>query len=112
MTVYRIDRFIVPDESLEEFLAGLPRTHELLQQQPGFEYDLALRGERSAGTTRVMTLVAWADDDAVTAARRVVAARNEEVGFTPADTFARLGIDAELGMYAPVGPPPSRTNLL
>jgi heme-degrading monooxygenase HmoA len=102
MTVYRIDRFVVPDESLDEFLAGLPRTHDLLHEQPGFEYDLVLRGERSAGTTRVITLVAWADDAAFAGARKVVAARHEEIGFTPADTFARLGIDAELGVYEPL----------
>jgi heme-degrading monooxygenase HmoA len=102
MTVYRIDRFIVPDEALDEFVAGFPRTRDLLRQQRGFEYDLALRGERTGGTTRILTLVAWADDDAFAAARETMAAAHEEIGFTPTDTFARLGIDADLGVYEPL----------
>src|SRR3546814_2574090 len=34
--LYRVDKFLVPDEAREEYLQNLRATHELLRKQPGF----------------------------------------------------------------------------
>ena len=99
--VFRVDRFVVPDGAVEEFMIGVHRTHRLLREQPGFRYDLLLEGERTAGTTRIVTVVAWADEPSIAAARAAVREMQREAGFSPADTFTRLGIDAEIGTYTP-----------
>ncbi|MCU1666169.1 MAG: haloalkane dehalogenase [Pseudonocardia sp.] len=99
---YRVDRFVVPETALDEFMAGVRRTHRLLEQQPGFVYDLLLEGESSAGTRAVVTLAAWTDDAALAEARTVVRDLHEQTHFSPQETFTRLGITAEIGNYSPL----------
>jgi heme-degrading monooxygenase HmoA len=101
VSVHRIDRFVVPDAALEEFLAGVARTHALLRTLPGHRRELLLEGERTGGTTRLVTTVEWADEQAVAGAVEAVRRAHAAAGFSPADTAARLGIDADLGFYRP-----------
>jgi heme-degrading monooxygenase HmoA len=99
MSVHRIDRFVVPDAALDEFLADVARTHDLLRGLPGYRRDLLLEGERTGGTTRILTAVEWADEDAVAGAIEVVRRAHTAAGFSPREATARLGISADLGLY-------------
>ncbi len=108
MSVHRIDRFVVPDAALAEFLADVARTHDLLRGLPGYRRDLLLEGERTGGTTRILTTVEWADEEAVAGAIEAVRQAHTAAGFSPVRTTERLGIAADLGTYRvrpwPAGP--------
>ncbi len=103
--VYRVDRFAVPDAAVPEFLAGVHRTHRALAARPGFRYDLLLEGTPAAGRTPLATVVAWADRAAYEAAVEVIGRAQREAGSSPQQTFARLGVEAELGTYLPAARP-------
>ena len=97
--VFRIDRFDVPDAALEEFLAALAPTHELLRGLPGCGQSLLLEGARENGSTRLLTLVEWADDHAIAGAQEAVRRMHEGTAFAPAQAVARSGMTADLGVY-------------
>ena len=51
--VYRVDKFVVPDQAREEFWSHVRRTHLVLRDQPGFIADYLL--EQIAGPGRCRT---------------------------------------------------------
>lgn len=52
---------------------------------------------------KIVTLAIWENREAFDAARRLVQARYQEEGFDPRELIARLGIEADLGAYHPLG---------
>jgi len=98
-TVFRIDRFDVPDAAVEEFLRRLRPTHDLLRTLPGRGQDLLLEGDRENGRTRLLTLVEWADEAAIAGAQHAVREMHAARGTTPAQIVEGLGIGVDLGVY-------------
>lgn len=96
---YRVDRFTVPEQALEEFLGRVRQTHELLRAQPGFLQDLLLEQSFVPGERNVMTIVEWESEEAIAAAKASVQAMHREAGFNPQELIARLGIRAEIASY-------------
>jgi heme-degrading monooxygenase HmoA len=97
--VYRIDKFVVPNQAREEFLSNVLKTHQLLKVQPGFIQGLILEQPAAEGEFNILTLVEWSDENAVEKAREVVLAMHKETGFNPQEARARLGIKVEPGSY-------------
>ncbi len=97
--VYRLDKFVVPSEAREEFLARVKSTHELLRAQPGFIQDFLLEQPTTAGKLNIATLVEWRDAKSVDNARAAVMEMHKATHFNPQEFFARLGIKADLGTY-------------
>ena len=99
---YRVDKFVVPQASREEFLAAVWFTHGILRRQPGFVRDLVLDQISGSGEFNIVTLVEWADSRAFAGA--VEAVRNAHAGaaFDGGATMARLGVRGDMGVYAAV----------
>jgi heme-degrading monooxygenase HmoA len=97
--IYRLDKFVVPTQAREEFLAKVIKTHELLKQQPGFIQDFLLEQPAASGEFNFVTLVEWQDARSVENARASVMAMHKSIGFNAQEMFARLGIKADLGNY-------------
>jgi hypothetical protein len=97
--LYRIDKFVVPESALAEFLALVERTHEVLRGQSGFVRDLVLEQVSGPGRFNVVTLVEWSDgaslDGAVDAVRRF----HDAAGFDGRSVAARLGVSADIAIY-------------
>jgi hypothetical protein len=100
--IYRVDRFVVPDQAREEFMSKVQSTHKLLRTLPGFLQDFVL--EQSAGPAEFnfVTVVEWASQESVEKAKVVVRAMHQEMNFNPQEMFARLGIKADIGSYRQV----------
>jgi heme-degrading monooxygenase HmoA len=100
--IYRLDRFVVPQNAREEFLMRVGQTHEILRAQPGFVQDFLIERSGEDGATVIVTMVEWDSQETVDRVVPVVQAAHRDMGFSPKETIARLGITAELGIYQPI----------
>jgi quinol monooxygenase YgiN len=90
---------VVSRDSRQEFLDAVHRTDRILRAQPGFvRHDVF---EQSAGPGRFnfVTVAEWESQSAIDAARSEVTAAHAKSGFNPQETLARLGIEADIGIY-------------
>lgn len=101
-TIYRVDKFVVPAQARDEFLQRVRDTHGILRRQPGFVRDAVLEQIAGPGRFNIVTIAEWRNQEAVDAAREVVAAEHERSGFDARATIARLGIDADIANYRPI----------
>ncbi len=98
--LYRIDKFIVPARARAEFIDTVRITHELLKTLPGFVQDFIFEQSGGPGTFNFVTFAVWENADALEAAKRVVLAKHEEMGFKPKAMFERLKIKADVAIYS------------
>ncbi|HEY5955475.1 MAG TPA: hypothetical protein VIV60_02930 [Polyangiaceae bacterium] len=97
--VFRVDKFIVPSSSRDEFLEQIHLTHELLRSLPGFVEDFILEKIGGPGAYNIVTTVIWAHQAAIDNARGQVHESQRARGFEPQEFWERLGIQADLGNY-------------
>ncbi|WP_018183733.1 antibiotic biosynthesis monooxygenase family protein [Kaistia granuli] len=100
--LYRVDKFIVPAEARDEFLARVRDTHGVLRRQEGFVRDLILEQQSGPGAFNIVTVVEWANEDVVGRVSEAVAKYHAAIGFDRNETLARLGITADIANYAPL----------
>lgn len=101
--VFRVDKFVVPDEARDEFVNSLRRTHELLAEQPGFVQDFLLEQSGGPGEFNFVTIVEWESPDAIGDARTTVKAMHERWDFDPEELFSSRDITADIATYALIG---------
>lgn len=97
--VYRVDKFIVPEQAHAEFLEKVKPTHALLKTLPGFVQDFVLEQSAGPGKFNFVTLVEWENEAVMAEARTAVAALHQQLNFNPQELFSRLGIQADLASY-------------
>lgn len=98
-SVFRIDTFVVPADTLPTFMEQVHRIQRILGTVPGCQQNLVLT---QAGDTRefnVMTLVEWVSTEAMVAAKAVMHERYAEEGFDPPSFMQRLGVRAHMALY-------------
>ncbi|MGM8228102.1 antibiotic biosynthesis monooxygenase family protein [Cellvibrio sp. ARAG 10.3] len=100
--LYRLDKFIVPVGALEEFLAKVKSTHQLLRNQAGFIQDFLLERPLSDEAIQIATLVEWQDQQSIDNARHAVMAAHKSSDFNAQAFTDRLGIKVEMGSYQPI----------
>lgn len=101
-SIYRVDKFIVPQTAREEFLKRVHDTHRVLRHQPGFIRDALLEQIAGPGKFNIVTVAEWENQDAMDTARAAVMKAHAESGFNPQETMARLGIEADIANYKPI----------
>ena len=99
--VYRIDKFDVPAESLNEFMDRVRRIQHHLGTLAGCSQNLVLAQTSGPGRFNVLTFVEWANSRAMTNARTLVQEHYQHEGFDPEAFMAALGVQADLGVYTP-----------
>jgi heme-degrading monooxygenase HmoA len=97
--MYRVDKFVVPDGSREEFLAGVHRTHEFLATLKGFVQDFLIEKRDGPDTFNVITIVEWDSEESFHGAVQTMRKRQADMGTTREERWARLGITPDLGDY-------------
>lgn len=102
-TIYRVDKFVVPDAAREEFLHRVEETHQVLRRQPGFVRDTILEQVSGPGRFNLVTIAEWENQAAIDTAKTVVMNAHANSGFNAQETIARLGIEADIASYTPIG---------
>lgn len=97
--IYRVDKFIVPDASREEFLSGVHRTHEFLCTLKGFVQDFLIEKRHGPDTFNVMTICEWDCEESFQGAVATMRQRQADMGVSREARWERLGITPELGDY-------------
>jgi hypothetical protein len=100
--IHRVDKFSVPTSARHEFLERVGAMHVFLRTLPGFVHDAVLEQTEGPARFNFVTIVTWADQHAVDAARVLVSARNRESGVNPHDVLSKLGVAADIGFYRDV----------
>lgn len=85
--IYRVDKFVVPEEARERFWSNVRRTHAVLRDQPGFLDDVLLEKDSGPGRFNAVTLAKWASQDDLGAAGTAVGHAHDAAGFRPAEFF-------------------------
>jgi len=101
--LFRVDKFVVPENAREEFFKAVKVTHNELRKQPGFIRDLVLEQVSGPGNFNIVTFVEWADRSALEAAVTAIKEFHGEIGFDGKALVERLGISADIANYMPVG---------
>lgn len=97
-SVYRVDRFAVPPDSLPAFLERVRQMDRLLATQPGCKQHLVLTQTQGPGEFNVVTIVEWADAEVMAAARATMQAHYAREGFDPPSFMKTLGVRGDLSV--------------
>jgi heme-degrading monooxygenase HmoA len=97
--IYRVDRFKVPAAAKKEFLDRARASHDFLRTIPGFMEDFLLQQTLPSGELKVVTIVIWENRQIFDSAKSIVQQRYAKMGYKPAETLARLGIEADMADY-------------
>ena len=98
---FRVDRFAVPSDVLDSFMARLRITQRLLDELEGCRQNLVLLGAVEGDSVGVVTIVEWASGPAMEAAKTAMHAHYASEGFEPAAFIRQLGVRADIGSYRP-----------
>jgi heme-degrading monooxygenase HmoA len=94
-----IDKFIVPIEAKEEFLARLRMNLDLIKKQPGFVETTAYEKSGGEGEFNYVTIAVWEEEEALTNAKQTVSAENQKLGFKLPEILQRLNIKIDRAVY-------------
>lgn len=93
--VFRVDKFKVPQNARDEFLAAVKKTHTFLRTLPGFERDFIFEQFSGPGKFNFMTVVEWKSLDVVNEAKIAVQEMQKNEGFNPGEIMKRNEITSD-----------------
>ena len=99
-SIFRVDRFVVPEAAEAVFIAQLRRVQRVLDTMPGCKQNLALIQTAGPGKFNVLTIVEWATQAAMAAAKLSMQAYYASEHFDPPAFMASLGVRADMATYA------------
>lgn len=98
-SVFRIDKFVVPSQSISAFVERIHQVQRMLGEQPGCLQKHVLIQTGDSSEFDVVTVVEWASADAVAAAQAVMQKQFAVEGFDLQAFRKKLGVRGDSGMY-------------
>jgi len=99
-SIFRIDKFVVPADVRPAFIAQMQRIQATLRTLPGCQRTLVLDQTGGTGEFNVLTVVEWANAEAVASAAAVVKKKFADEGFDPVAFTRDAGVRSDQGFYA------------
>ncbi|ABE43323.1 antibiotic biosynthesis monooxygenase [Polaromonas sp. JS666] len=100
--VFRVDKFQVPAESLTPFIDQIQHVQRTLGTLPGCRQKHVLTQTGGPSEFNVVTIVEWANAQALAAAQAVVQKQLAEEGFDLASFRQKLNVRGDSGFYSQV----------
>jgi predicted ester cyclase/heme-degrading monooxygenase HmoA len=94
-----IDRFVIPANSLDEFIKQTNYNRGFIKGLPGFVRDNAYESRNDKGDILFTTTAVWENEEALNKAKEAVQAEYKRIGFNPSELLKRLGITMDRGVY-------------
>ncbi len=98
-SVFRIDKFVVPSQSLPAFVERIRHVQRMLETLPGCLQKHVLTQTGDASEFDVVTVVEWASADAVASAQAVMQKQLASEGFDLQAFRKKLGVRGDSGLY-------------
>jgi len=99
--VVLIDKFIVPEKSIEEFSKQANYNGDFIKKLPGLIDHEAYKSTDDQGNLTIVTVAVWENDAAFENAKKAVFAEFQRIGFNPPEFVKRLNVGQERGIYRP-----------
>ncbi len=94
-----IDKFLVPQEAIEEFTNRMNYNRNLIKDFAGFLGDNVYKQNDENGKFVIITIAEWKDENCLNNAREAVQTEYKRIGFNLPGLITRLGITMERGIY-------------
>ena len=94
-----IDKFFIPQKSLEEFNQRMTYNRNFIKNLPGFIKDEVFVQTTEDGSLTVITVATWENQESLTKAKDVVQNEYKRIGFNPVEFYQRLNIKMERGLF-------------
>lgn len=101
-TLWRIDRFLLPETARAAVLERLRRTHDEIERLAGCLVSRVVEAPAVEGRQELLTLAAWRDEASFLAARAMMQRIHAESGFDPAAFLGRHGVTMTPALYRDV----------
>jgi len=98
-SVYRIDKFIVPEKSHAEFVAKVREMQRFVREVPDCVAENLYEQIAGPGKFNIVTVVEWQNLEALEAAKKTIAQRQALDGFRPSEFIEKLGVTADIAIY-------------
>lgn len=98
-TLYRVDKFTVPNAAVAAFAERLRTIQQRLASQAGVRQNLVLTQPAGPDATQMVTIVEWESEAAMAAAKAFTQRYYAEQGFNPAAFMQAHGIRPDFGVY-------------
>jgi heme-degrading monooxygenase HmoA len=98
-SVFRIDKFVVPSQSISAFVERIHHVQRMLGDLPGCLQKHVLTQTGDSSEFDVVTVVEWASADAVASAQAVMQEQLAREGFDLQAFRKKLGVRGDSGMY-------------
>ena len=98
-SVFRIDKFVVPSQSLPAFVERIRHVQRMLEPLPGCLQKHVLTQTGDSSEFDVVTVVEWATADALESARAVIQEQLAIEGFDLQAFRGGLGVRGDSGLY-------------
>ena len=100
MEIVLIDRFVVPKESMSEFLKAVHDSSSFLRTLPGFVEGFVYQNTDGSGRQNIITTAVWANEEAFQNAKQAALAEFQKRGFNPPEIMKRLRVEIERGVFS------------
>ncbi len=94
-----IDKFLVPQNAIEEFTNRMNYNRNLIKNFPGFIGDKVYRRTDDDGKSVIITIAEWEDENYISKAKEAVQKEYKKIGFDIREMITRLNIFMERGIY-------------
>jgi heme-degrading monooxygenase HmoA len=94
-----IDTFIVPEESLAEFLKEVRKSASILRTIPGYVEGFIYKKKDGVSRHSVITTAVWKSEEAFENAKKTAMAEFQKQGFHPQEVMSRFKVEMERGIY-------------
>lgn len=98
-SVFRIDKFVVPSQSISAFVERIHHVQRMLGDLPGCLQKHVLTQTGDSSEFDVVTVVEWASADAIKAAQAVMQKQLDSEGFDLQAFRKKLGVRGDSGFY-------------
>jgi heme-degrading monooxygenase HmoA len=98
-SVFRIDKFVVPSQSISAFVERIHHVQRMLGELPGCLQKHVLTQTGDSSEFDVVTVVEWASADAIAAAQAVMQQQLASEGFDLQAFRKKLGVRGDSGLY-------------
>jgi heme-degrading monooxygenase HmoA len=102
MTVTVINKFVIPDEVLAEFLTEFTEHRSVLAQQPGFISGKLFKQISGPGRFNIVNFAVWQDEQSLHAARAALGVHYRAHGTDPSSRYRAFGIETDIASYTEI----------